>query len=59
MAARFYGRQPKTVAAVTGTNGKTSVVWFLRQIWAALGHSAASRRHARDHRAGRASGRAA
>ena len=42
MAARFYGRQPKTVAAVTGTNGKTSVVWFLRQIWAALGHSAAS-----------------
>jgi UDP-N-acetylmuramoyl-L-alanyl-D-glutamate--2,6-diaminopimelate ligase len=42
MAARFYGRQPKTVAAVTGTNGKTSVVWFLRQIWAVLGHSAAS-----------------
>jgi UDP-N-acetylmuramoyl-L-alanyl-D-glutamate--2,6-diaminopimelate ligase len=42
LAARFYGRQPKTVAAVTGTNGKTSVVWFLRQIWAALGHSAAS-----------------
>jgi UDP-N-acetylmuramoyl-L-alanyl-D-glutamate--2,6-diaminopimelate ligase len=42
MAARFYGRQPKTVVAVTGTNGKTSVVWFLRQIWAALGHSAAS-----------------
>jgi UDP-N-acetylmuramoyl-L-alanyl-D-glutamate--2,6-diaminopimelate ligase len=42
MAARFYGRQPETVAAVTGTNGKTSVVWFLRQIWTALGHSAAS-----------------
>ena len=42
MAARFYLRQPKTVAAVTGTNGKTSVVCFLRQIWAALGHQAAS-----------------
>jgi UDP-N-acetylmuramoyl-L-alanyl-D-glutamate--2,6-diaminopimelate ligase len=42
MAARFFGRQPATVAAVTGTNGKTSVVWFLRQIWAALGHAAAS-----------------
>jgi UDP-N-acetylmuramoyl-L-alanyl-D-glutamate--2,6-diaminopimelate ligase len=42
MAARFYPRQPKTIAAVTGTNGKTSVVCFLRQIWAALGHQAAS-----------------
>ena len=42
MAARFHARQPRTVAAVTGTNGKTSVVWFLRQIWAALGHAAAS-----------------
>jgi UDP-N-acetylmuramoyl-L-alanyl-D-glutamate--2,6-diaminopimelate ligase len=42
MAARFYPRQPKTVAAVTGTNGKTSVVCFLRQIWAALGYQAGS-----------------
>lgn len=42
MAARFFSGQPATVAAVTGTNGKTSVVWFLRQIWAALGHRAAS-----------------
>jgi UDP-N-acetylmuramoyl-L-alanyl-D-glutamate--2,6-diaminopimelate ligase len=42
MAARFYGRQPETVAAVTGTNGKTSVVSFARQIWTALGRSAAS-----------------
>ena len=25
LAARFYPRQPETVAAVTGTNGKTSV----------------------------------
>src|SRR6201999_2092927 len=41
-ASRFYPRQPKTIAAVTGTNGKTSVASFLRQIWAALGHPAAS-----------------
>lgn len=42
MAARFHAGQPEIVAAVTGTNGKTSVVWFLRQIWATLGHSAGS-----------------
>ena len=33
MAAEFYGAQPKVIAAVTGTNGKTSVVEFVRQIW--------------------------
>ena len=42
MAARFYGRQPGTVAAITGTNGKTSVAHFLRQIWTAKGFKAAS-----------------
>jgi UDP-N-acetylmuramoyl-L-alanyl-D-glutamate--2,6-diaminopimelate ligase len=42
MAARFYGGQPETVAAVTGTSGKSSVVWFLRQVWAAQGLRAAS-----------------
>ncbi len=42
MAARFYGRQPETVAAVTGTNGKTSVAAFLRQIWQEVGIEAAS-----------------
>ncbi|MFN3659283.1 MAG: UDP-N-acetylmuramoyl-L-alanyl-D-glutamate--2,6-diaminopimelate ligase [Pseudolabrys sp.] len=41
-AARFYPRQPATVAAVTGTSGKTSVAAFLRQIWSALGLPAAS-----------------
>ena len=41
-AARFYPRQPPTIAAVTGTSGKTSVASFTRQIWAALGHQAAS-----------------
>ena len=40
MAARFHARQPEVVAAVTGTNGKTSVVWFLRQLWAAAGRDA-------------------
>jgi UDP-N-acetylmuramoyl-L-alanyl-D-glutamate--2,6-diaminopimelate ligase len=42
MAARFYAPQPSTIAAVTGTNGKTSVTVFARQIWAAQGLKAAS-----------------
>ncbi len=42
MAARFFEKQPSRVAAVTGTNGKTSVVLFTRQIWERLGHKAAS-----------------
>src|SRR6476469_3496022 len=42
LAARIYPRQPKVIAAVTGTSGKTSVAAFIRQIWAALGHDAAS-----------------
>ncbi len=42
MAARFYSRRPKTIVAVTGTNGKTSVAHFTREIWQALGHPAAS-----------------
>jgi UDP-N-acetylmuramoyl-L-alanyl-D-glutamate--2,6-diaminopimelate ligase len=41
-AARFYPRQPETIAAVTGTSGKTSVAAFARQIWLSLGHAAAS-----------------
>jgi UDP-N-acetylmuramoyl-L-alanyl-D-glutamate--2,6-diaminopimelate ligase len=42
MAAQYFATQPKTIAAVTGTNGKTSVASFLRQIWTALGYKAAS-----------------
>jgi UDP-N-acetylmuramoyl-L-alanyl-D-glutamate--2,6-diaminopimelate ligase len=42
LAARFHGAQPDTVAAVTGTNGKTSTASFTRQIWTASGHRAAS-----------------
>ncbi len=42
MAAVFYGAQPRIIAAVTGTSGKTSTVAFARQIWSALGLEAAS-----------------
>lgn len=41
-AARFYPRQPRTIAAVTGTSGKTSVAAFTRQIWIREGYAAAS-----------------
>ncbi len=41
-AAAFFPRQPGMIAAVTGTSGKTSVAAFTRQIWAVLGHDAAS-----------------
>ena len=39
-AALWFGAQPATVVAVTGTNGKTSVATFVRQIWSALGRNA-------------------
>ncbi|HMA51409.1 MAG TPA: UDP-N-acetylmuramoyl-L-alanyl-D-glutamate--2,6-diaminopimelate ligase [Magnetospirillaceae bacterium] len=42
MAAKFFGRQPATMVAVTGTNGKTSVANFTRQIWSLLELPAAS-----------------
>lgn len=42
MAAEFFAEQPARIAAVTGTNGKTSVAAFLRQIWEQLGFQAAS-----------------
>ncbi|MBS0295639.1 MAG: UDP-N-acetylmuramoyl-L-alanyl-D-glutamate--2,6-diaminopimelate ligase [Proteobacteria bacterium] len=41
-AKAFYGAQPKTCVAVTGTNGKTSVATFCHQIWTKLGRNAAS-----------------
>ncbi|MDX8538313.1 UDP-N-acetylmuramoyl-L-alanyl-D-glutamate--2,6-diaminopimelate ligase [Mesorhizobium abyssinicae] len=41
-AARFYGKQPQTMVAVTGTSGKTSVAAFTRQIWEQAGLAAAS-----------------
>lgn len=42
LAACFYGSQPAFTAAVTGTNGKTSIASFTRQIWDRLGIRAAS-----------------
>ena len=53
-AARFYPRQPDTIAAVTGTSGKTSVAAFTRQIWAAPGDAGGEHRH---HRRGLAEAR--
>lgn len=37
VAARFFGAQPATMVAVTGTAGKTSVASFARQLWEAMG----------------------
>jgi len=42
LASSYYPLQPDTIVAVTGTNGKTSVVSFIRQIWHYLGFPAAS-----------------
>jgi UDP-N-acetylmuramoyl-L-alanyl-D-glutamate--2,6-diaminopimelate ligase len=42
LAARFFGAQPRTVVAVTGTNGKTSTVDFAAQLWNRIGHKAGS-----------------
>jgi UDP-N-acetylmuramoyl-L-alanyl-D-glutamate--2,6-diaminopimelate ligase len=35
-AALWFGAQPRVMMAVTGTNGKTSVSTFVRQIWVEL-----------------------
>ena len=42
LAKAFHPRQPGMVAAVTGTNGKTSTAEFLRQIWSRIGWPGAS-----------------
>lgn len=39
-SALWFGRQPEAMVAVTGTNGKTSVTNFTRQIWQLMGHRA-------------------
>ncbi len=41
-ARQFFGSQPKKIVSVTGTNGKTSVSHFVRQIWELLGKKAVS-----------------
>lgn len=43
MTAGFYGhKQPEYIIGVTGTNGKSSVVEFTKQLWSALGLKAQS-----------------
>jgi UDP-N-acetylmuramoyl-L-alanyl-D-glutamate--2,6-diaminopimelate ligase len=42
LAAEFYSKQPDYIAAVTGTNGKTSTVHFARDLWKHRGIKAAS-----------------
>lgn len=42
IAARFFAPFPAHVAAVTGTNGKTSTAEMTRQLWRMAGHNAAS-----------------
>jgi UDP-N-acetylmuramoyl-L-alanyl-D-glutamate--2,6-diaminopimelate ligase len=39
-AALWFGAQPEVMVAVTGTNGKTSVSSFCRQIWTEMGFDA-------------------
>mgnify|MGYP003624109322 FL=1 len=42
LAARFYDKQPETIAAITGTNGKTSTAVFTEQLWTLLGKMSGS-----------------
>ncbi|HEV2867014.1 MAG TPA: UDP-N-acetylmuramoyl-L-alanyl-D-glutamate--2,6-diaminopimelate ligase [Allosphingosinicella sp.] len=42
LAAKFFAPFPRTVVAVTGTNGKTSNVELSRQLWRMAGHPSAS-----------------
>ena len=42
LAAKFFAPFPETCVAVTGTNGKTSTVELVRQLWRIAGHHAAS-----------------
>lgn len=42
LASRFFTPVPETIVAVTGTNGKTSTVEMVRQLWRMVGHRAAS-----------------
>ncbi len=41
-ASHYFGRQPRTAAAITGTNGKSSVAWFTHHIWKRLNHRSAA-----------------
>ncbi len=41
IVAGFYGKQPNHIVAVTGTNGKSSVVHFIDQLWQSIGEDGA------------------
>jgi len=41
IAAKLFAGQPETIVALTGTNGKSSTIEFLRQIWSYAGKNAA------------------
>ena len=42
LCSTFYSKKPKNIIAVTGTNGKTSVTDFCRQLWSFYGLKSAS-----------------
>ena len=42
MASKYYPNQPENIVAVTGSNGKTSVTHFCRQLWQCLDYTSAS-----------------
>lgn len=42
LLSRFYEKQPENICAITGTNGKTSIADFVRQVLTSLGENAAS-----------------
>lgn len=42
LAARYFAPFPDVTVAVTGTNGKTSNVELVRQLWRMMGHKSAS-----------------
>ena len=42
IASRFYPKTPEFICAVTGTNGKSSIVNFVRQMWEFLNINSAS-----------------
>ena len=50
-AAKFFPGQPETIAAVTGTSGKTSVAAFTRQILVRPGQAGGEHRHRRARHA--------
>ena len=42
MASAWFPRRPERIVAITGTNGKSSTAFFLRQMWNRLGVCGAS-----------------